>query len=58
MGREAWDFTDPAIKRFLGNPVVVQWLGLCAFTDEGTGWIFGQGAKTQKLWGTTKKKDF
>ena len=28
-----------------GNSLVVQWLGLCAFTAEGPGSIPGQGTK-------------
>ena len=29
-------------KEGFGNSLVVQWLGLCAFTAEGTGLIPGQ----------------
>ena len=48
------------IKMFLsGNSLVVQWLGLLAFTAEGTGSIPGQGTKIpQDAWHGQKKKKF
>ena len=32
-----------------GNSLVVQWLGLCAFTAEGPGSIPGQGTKIPQI---------
>ena len=29
----------------MGNSLVIQWLGLCAFTVEGLGSVPGQGTK-------------
>ena len=41
----------------LGNPPVVQWLGLRAFTAEGAGSIPGQETKIpQAVWHGQKKK--
>ena len=41
----------------LGNSLVVQWLGLRAFTAEGSGSIPGQGTKIpQAVWQGQKKK--
>ena len=41
----------------LGNSLVVQWLGLCAFTAEGQGSTSGRGIKIlQALWWSQKKK--
>ena len=39
-----------------GNSLVVQLLGLCAFTAEDAGSIPGQGIKISKLHGSAKKK--
>ena len=41
----------------LGTSLVVQWLGLCAFTAEGQGSTSGRGIKIlQALWWSQKKK--
>ena len=41
----------------IGNSLVVQWLGLCAFTAEGQGSVPGQGTKIpQAKWHGQKKK--
>ena len=34
--------------RLMGNSLVVQWLGLCAFTAMGTGSTPGQGTRSHK----------
>ena len=40
-----------------GNSLVVQWLGLCAFTDEGPGSVRGRGTKIpQEEWPKKKKE--
>ena len=42
---------------YMGNSLVVQWLGLCTFTTEGTGSIPGWGNKIpQAVWCSKKKK--
>ena len=42
---------------FLGTYLVVQWLGLHAFTAKGAGSLPGQGTKiTQDVWHSQKKK--
>ena len=39
------------------NSLVVQWLGLCTFTDEDLGLIPGWGTKIpQAVWNNQKKK--
>ena len=43
------------LKNIKGNSLAVQWLGLCAFTAEGTGSIPGWGTKIpQATWGSQK----
>ena len=40
-----------------GNFLAVQWLGLLAFTAEGSGSVPGQGTKIlQAMWRSQKKK--
>ena len=43
--------------KYVGNSLVVQWLGLCAFTAEGLGSIPGRRAEiSQAVWCSRKKK--
>ena len=45
--------------KYVGNSLVVQWLGLCAFTAEGLGSIPGRGAEiSQAVWCGQKKKNY
>ena len=44
------------LKRPRGNSLVVQWLGLSAFTAESLGSIPGQGTKILKATQCSKKK--
>ena len=55
LGRvEAMDFP---LRKNLQNSLVVQWLGLWAFTAEGLGWIPGWGSKIpQAAWSSRKKE--
>ena len=53
-------FTRITLKHFFfflkGNSLVVQWLGLCAFTAKGLGSIPGQGTKMpEAAWHGQKK---
>ena len=42
----------------IGNSLVVQWLGLCAFTVKGVGSIPGRGTTIlQAVWPKKKKKE-
>ena len=43
---------------YFGNSLAVQWLGLCAFTVGGPGWIPGQGTDSTSLPVQPKKKRF
>ena len=43
-------------KSALGNSLVVQWLGLCAFTAEGPGSVSGQGTKIPQATQHSQKK--
>ena len=45
LTREEWSLVDTREERNSGNSLVVQWLGLCVFTAEGTGSIPGWGTK-------------
>ena len=50
--------TNPVRAELLGNSLAVQWLGLLAFTVEGTGSIPGRGTKIpQSARHGQKKKD-
>ena len=40
-----------------GNSLVVQWLGLCAFTAKGTGSVPVWRTKIPQVWPKKKKKD-
>ena len=45
--------------KYVGNSLVVQWLGLCAFTAEGLGSIPGRRAEiSQAVWCSRKKKNY
>ena len=43
------------LLKWLGNSLVVQWLGLSAFTAKGTGSIPGQGTKIPQATHQKKK---
>ena len=42
---------------FLGISLVVQWLGLCAFKEGGTGSSSGQGTKIEHATGSGGEKE-
>ena len=44
------------LKVKIGNSLVVQWLGLCAFTAEGRGSIPGLGTKILASCAAARKK--
>ena len=45
------------MKEWMGNSLAVQWLGLCASTEGGTGSIPGWGTKIpHAAWRSQKKK--
>ena len=53
---EQLSMTTMKTKRYLGNSLVIQWLGLHASIAEGTGSIPGQGTKSpQATWHGQKK---
>ena len=43
-------------RKISGNSLAVQWLGLCAFTAEGTGSITGWGTKIPQAARCSQKK--
>ena len=62
MGSQESDTTEQLsmtmmkTKRYVGNSLVIQWLGLHASIAEGTGSIPGQGTKSpQATWHGQKK---
>ena len=57
MSKEAIKITKIVSKDTgVGNPLVVQWLGFCAFTVEVKGLIPGQGTKIPQVVGRGQKK--
>ena len=59
--QQGWHVNQPhqmvLLRHSPGNSLVVQWLGLCAFTAKGVGSIPGQGTKIPQAAWCGQKKD-